>query len=93
MREAVAFRRDVPHAQTLADLAYNTDGSIWLGEWHTHPGSPGRPSRRDLASYRNILADAELAFEVFLAIIVMPGRAHGWRRPRLTGWIVSRADA
>ena len=52
VRQPDAFRRDVRHAQELADLAYRTDGSIWIGEWHTHPGGSPRPSRRDLTSYR-----------------------------------------
>ena len=93
VRHAAAFRRDVLHAQALADLAYRTDGSIWIGEWHTHPNGPPRPSRRDLTSYRRMLSDPELAFHVFLAMIVLPGQDCGWHRPRLTGWVVTTADA
>ena len=92
VRQPVAFRRDVAHAQALADRAYYTDGSIWLGDWHTHPAGPARPSRRDLASYRLLFSDAELAFEVFLAVIVVPGQPQDWHRPRITGWIVSPDD-
>lgn len=92
IRQATLFRRDVAYAQAVADLAYSTDGSIWLGEWHTHPGGPARPSRLDLTSYRRMLGDPELAFTFFLAVIVLPGQADGWHRPRLTGWVVSTAD-
>jgi integrative and conjugative element protein (TIGR02256 family) len=92
VRQAAAFRRDVPHAQALADLVYRTDGSIWIGEWHTHPAGPARPSRRDLTSYRRMLSDPELAFRVFLTVIVIPGEDYGWHRPLLTGWVVTTAD-
>ena len=92
-REANHFRRDVAHAQALADLAYRTDGSIWLGEWHTHPDGLSRPSQLDLTSYRRMLNDPELAFTFFLAVIVLPDRVDRWHRPRLTGWVVSTAVA
>jgi integrative and conjugative element protein (TIGR02256 family) len=92
IREAAFFRRDVAHAQALADLAYRTDGSIWLGEWHTHPDRLSRPSQLDLTSYRQMLNDPALAFTFFLAMIVLPGPSGGWHRPRLTGWVVSTAD-
>ena len=92
VRQEAAFRRDVRHAQALADLAYRTDGSVWIGEWHTHPGGSHRPSRRDLTSYRRMLRDPELAFHVFLTMIVLPSQDCGWRRPRFTGWVVTTAD-
>ena len=90
-RRAEFFRRDVRHAQAVADLAYRTDGSIWIGDWHTHPGGPALPSTTDLASYRSLLADADLDFEVFLTVIVTPDPATGWTRPRLTGWLITTA--
>jgi len=40
----------------------------------------------DLTSYRNILKDQELAFDVFLTALVLPGQADGWHTPDLTGW-------
>jgi len=92
VRRAALFRRDVTHAQALADLTYSTDGSIWLGEWHTHPGTLSEPSRLDLTSYRQVLGDPELAFAFFLAVIVLPGQTKGWRRPCLAGWVVSTAE-
>jgi integrative and conjugative element protein (TIGR02256 family) len=89
VRQAATFRRDVPYAQALADLAYRIDGSIWIGEWHTHHGGPPRPSHRDVTSYRRVLRDPELAFQVFLTVIVVPGPADGWNQPRLADWVVS----
>ncbi len=91
VRRTTIFRRDVQHAQAAADLAFYTDESLWIGEWHTHPEGPARPSSTDLTSYRRLLADAELDFAVFLAVIVTPDRAAGFRRPVLTGWLVTAA--
>jgi integrative and conjugative element protein (TIGR02256 family) len=88
-----SFRRDVSHAQAVADLAYRTDRSIWLGEWHTHPGGPPQPSRRDLASYRRLLRDPELELAVFLTVIVLPDTVIGWQRPRPAGWLVTATHA
>jgi integrative and conjugative element protein (TIGR02256 family) len=93
VRQAAAFRRDVQHAQALADLAYRTDGSVWIGEWHTHPSGPPRPSRRDLTSYRRLLRDPELAFQAFLSMIILPSRDCGLGRPNFVGWVVTTADA
>jgi integrative and conjugative element protein (TIGR02256 family) len=92
VRQISLFRRDVAHAQALADLAYSTDGSIWLGEWHTHPRGLSQPSRLDLTSYQRMLADPELGFTFFLAVIVLPSQAGGWHHPCLNGWVISTAD-
>jgi hypothetical protein len=40
-----------------------------------------------------MLRDPELAFQVFLTVIVLAGRFGGWHRPRLTGWVVTMTDA
>jgi len=92
VRETALFRQDVAHVQAAADLAYRTGGSIWLSEWHAHPASLSRPSQLDLTSYRRMLSDSALAFTFLLAMMVIPGLSGGWRRPRLTGWVVSIAD-
>ena len=92
VRQVAAFRRDVRHAQALADLAYRTDGSVWIGEWHTHPPGSPQPSSRDLTSYRRLLKDPELAFHVFLTMIILPSRDCGWSRPNFVGWVVTTAD-
>ncbi|MEZ0108758.1 integrative and conjugative element protein (TIGR02256 family) [Catenulispora sp. EB89] len=89
VRRADFFRRDVRYAQAMADLAYRTDASIWIGDWHSHPGGPSRPSATDLTSYRALLTDAELGFEVFLTVIVTPDAATGWNHPRLTAWLIT----
>src|SRR4051812_24966041 len=40
VRSADRFLRDLEHARLLADAAYQRDGSVWIGEWHTHPTGP-----------------------------------------------------
>src|SRR5689334_17196890 len=55
------FRRDVAHARVLATDAA-TDGSAWIGEWHTHGVAMPDPSSRDLRTYQKLLDDPELAF-------------------------------
>lgn len=92
VRQAAFFQRYVTHAQTLADVTYSADGSVWLGERHTHPGRLSKPSFLDLASYRQMLHDPELEFTFFLAVIVLSGQADGWHRPCLTGWVVNTAN-
>jgi integrative and conjugative element protein (TIGR02256 family) len=71
------FLRDLTHAQALADGAFASDGSVWVGEWHTHPTSRPIPSARDAATYRQLLNDPELGFHSVIAVIFAP-RADGW---------------
>jgi integrative and conjugative element protein (TIGR02256 family) len=64
------FFRDLEHAQQISDAAWSTDHSQWIGEWHTHLIGSLVPSRTDLSSYRRHLADPELGFVHFIAIVV-----------------------
>ncbi|MGO9762977.1 MAG: Mov34/MPN/PAD-1 family protein [Solirubrobacteraceae bacterium] len=85
------FLRDLQHSRRLAARAWLTDGSDWVGEWHTHPAGGARPSTRDLDTYRRILASTP-AFEVFLSVIITPGtRDDEWRQPQLHLWVVQLA--
>jgi integrative and conjugative element protein (TIGR02256 family) len=86
-RHADFFRRDLAHAQRLADEAYERSCSRWIGEWHTHPRGALAPSWKDLRTYRRFLRDRELQFTSFLSLIVGPG-ADGWERPRMAAWLV-----
>ncbi len=81
------FRRDLEHAQQLADQAFARTTSRWIGEWHTHPHGHLAPSRKDLRTYRGFLRDTELGFDSFVAVIVGPG-AHGWTKPRAAAWLI-----
>lgn len=72
VRTQTFFLRDRAHAQRLADTAFATDGSIWIGEWHTHPSTEPVPSRTDIDTYHNLLADQELHFAVIVSIIIGP---------------------
>jgi integrative and conjugative element protein (TIGR02256 family) len=92
VRRPDLFLRDLAHAQALADAAWQDSHVMWIGEWHTHPKTGAEPSSRDLATYAELLADAELEFEVFVAIIVTPGPGRGWADPMLTAWLVARTQ-
>jgi len=87
VRDARFFLRDLGHAQRLASQAFDKDGSMWIGEWHTHPVEEAVPSDRDLATYQSLLADPELAFTRFLALIVGHCVVDGQLEKVLAGWI------
>jgi integrative and conjugative element protein (TIGR02256 family) len=69
VRTPTYFLRDLAHAQALADQAFMTDASVWVGEWHTHPTGPPAPSTRDTTTYRQLLDDPELGFHSVVALI------------------------
>jgi integrative and conjugative element protein (TIGR02256 family) len=87
-RRADGFLRDLQHAQDLADEAYDRDGSVWVGEWHTHPTGPSTPSTRDVSTYAQLLADQDLLFDRVVSLIITPG-PDGWDLPVLWAWVVT----
>jgi integrative and conjugative element protein (TIGR02256 family) len=89
-RSPTGFRRDVRHAQQLADLAWATDGSYWVGDWHTHPSGRPVPSHTDLGGYRRVLAAGDMP--AFLSIIVCPTDDGAWEQPWLQAWLVSASQ-
>jgi integrative and conjugative element protein (TIGR02256 family) len=88
-RRSNGFTRDLAHAQRLADEAYAHDGSVWVGEWHTHPMGPPTPSSDDMTTYRNLFARDELDFERIVSFIVTPSPAGGWHQPLLWSWLIT----
>lgn len=86
-RTASRFRRDAAHAGLLSSAAYARDRSVWLGDWHTHPTGPSRPSPVDMAAYASVLRDESSGFETFLSVIVLPEAAG----PVLYPWAVTLA--
>jgi integrative and conjugative element protein (TIGR02256 family) len=88
IRRANRFVRDAVHAQRVADAAHAEDGSVWIGEWHTHPAGHIRPSSTDISSYAAILADSSLGFLRFVSVIVIENPEDGWLRPVLAPWLV-----
>lgn len=86
-RRSDFFRRDIEHAQRLADAAFARTTARWIGEWHTHPHGQLAPSRKDMRTYRGFLRDPELAFDSFVAVIVGPGD-NGWRNLRAAAWLI-----
>lgn len=87
VRQSTRFRRDLAHAQQLGDDAFEADGSVWLGEWHTHPMGLTTPSELDHRSYAEMLADPELGFTRFVCFIITSGDA-AWTTPLLWPWVV-----
>lgn len=71
VRRSSRFSRDVTHAQRLADAAAATDGSMWIGEWHTHLVDLPAPSEADLHTYRQLLDDPDTQLSRLLALIVL----------------------
>lgn len=88
-RSPSAFKRDLAHAQALADIAYDRDGSVWIGEWHTHPRGPLEPSDLDRRTYASHLADPTLGFERLLSLIVLPCPEHAWDHVNVAAWVIA----
>ena len=94
VRQPTFFLRDLDHARRLAGEAFARDGSVWIGEWHTHPTAAPVPSDRDLHTYARLLADPDLGFESLVAIIIA-ATDPGWVDPIARAWICypNRAEA
>jgi integrative and conjugative element protein (TIGR02256 family) len=91
IRRATFFQRDRDHSQTLGDRAFEQDRSVWVGEWHTHLAAPAVPSSRDIATYQNLLADPELAFDFFIAII-LADPTNNWTQPQISTWLITPSE-
>jgi integrative and conjugative element protein (TIGR02256 family) len=86
VRGPAFFLCDLHHAQRAAAEAFARDGSLWIGEWHTHPDAAPAPSGLDLATYLGFLHDPELGLDAFIAI-VLTSPAAAWDRPEAHAWI------
>jgi integrative and conjugative element protein (TIGR02256 family) len=86
IRRRTYFRRDLEHARTVAADAAPEDGSVWIGEWHTHSIAMPEPSGRDLRTYEKLLDDPQLGFARILAVIVLAGPGADWHTPALHAW-------
>lgn len=80
------FRRDLAFTQQEAKRLYQADGSQWIGEWHTHIDVPPTPSDVDLRTYVKHIADRNLGFDRFVALII----ATSGPEPRLAAWLLER---
>jgi integrative and conjugative element protein (TIGR02256 family) len=81
-----SFRRDLVFTQHEAVRLYQADRSHWIGEWHTHIDVPATPSELDLHTYAKHIADPDLRFDRFLALII----ATSGSQPLLAAWILER---
>lgn len=93
VREARRFLRDLAYSKALADRAYRRDGSVWIGEWHTHPEGHPEPSDLDLTTYARHIEDPRLGFARFLTVIAVPCTVHGWLEVNLIPWIIDGPTA
>lgn len=88
-QEPTRFLRDLGHARTLAESAWTTDQSQWIGEWHTHPNTEPLPSPIDLDSYARHLEDPDLGFTHFTSVIIGIVDA----QPAVAAWVISPGAA
>ena len=87
------FARDLAHSTMLAERAAEIDGSVWIGEWHTHLVELRMPSPYDLLTYRVLLANREVDFPRLLSLIVLAAEDGGWSLPRVFAWSISASAA
>jgi integrative and conjugative element protein (TIGR02256 family) len=88
-RGADRFLRDLEHAQRLEEDAHRREGSVWVGEWHTHPTGSPIPSPRDSKTYAQLLEDEDLHFDRIVSLIVTADSDRGWDRVILWPWVVT----
>jgi len=90
VRTPTFFLRDLEFTQQLAAKEAEGSGAQWLGEWHTHPTGPPRPSRTDLHTYATLQDQLAGAFSSgLLSLIITPiGESFG-----ITAWSCTSASA
>jgi integrative and conjugative element protein (TIGR02256 family) len=93
VRQPANFARDLAHSTMLAERAAEIDGSVWIGEWHTHLAELPMPSPYDLLTYRLLLQDGEVGFPRLLSLIVLAAEDGGWSAPRVFAWSISASSA
>lgn len=89
VRQPAHFQRDLAHARMLAEQAAKLDGSVWIGEWHTHLLELPIPSMHDLMTYRTLLLDPEIAFPRILSLIILSSEDGRWPSSRIFAWSIS----
>jgi integrative and conjugative element protein (TIGR02256 family) len=89
VRQPANFQRDLEHARVLAEQAAGLDGSVWIGEWHTHLLDLPIPSMHDLMTYRTLLLDREIGFPRLLSLIILSAEDGTWFAPRIFAWSIS----
>ncbi len=89
LHEPMRFERDLDYTHRRALEIYERTRAQWVGEWHTHPRGGLRPSALDMATYLRHLGDLSLAFDRFVAVIVVPAGAE----VRATAWEITTERA
>lgn len=72
-----SFTRRKNPAQRKINYAWNTSGGhvVYLGEWHTHPGSIPTPSTQDKKMIENALQTALMEIEYLYLVIAGDNRS------------------
>lgn len=70
----------------MAEATWQLDGSVWLGEWHTHLKFGPAPSALDLTTYSGHMRDPDLELPCFTALIVIAGPELSWNGVAAYGW-------
>lgn len=79
--------------QPLFDAAWDaTEGAVtFLGDWHTHPGGPATPSKRDGRAMSDLATDPDFGTPLPIIAIIGSGR-WPWSRVRPTVGFFIRID-
>lgn len=85
---------DGRHHRRRFDEAWQGSGGLvtFVGDWHSHPGGPSVPSRRDERAARLVAVDPDFGTpQPILAIVSLP-RLPPRRRPRDVRWFVGDVE-
>jgi [CysO sulfur-carrier protein]-S-L-cysteine hydrolase len=82
-----SFRRNpATHEQELGEFFERTAGEFsrfnYLGEWHSHPSFPIRPSTQDIATMTELVEDGSTIN--FAVLIIVRLRVHFWMEYSVT---------
>ena len=76
--------------RALFDTAWEASAGrvTFLGDWHTHPGGPAIPSKRDLRALAFLAAEADFGTpEPLAAIVDLPRWPWSDRAPEIRVWL------
>ncbi|MCI0356409.1 MAG: Mov34/MPN/PAD-1 family protein [Acidobacteria bacterium] len=89
-----SFTRRKSPAQRKINYAWNTSGGhvVYLGEWHTHPGSRPTPSTQDRKMIENALRTTLMEIEYLYLVIAGDNRSFWVGRQDRSGLSTLKAE-
>lgn len=89
-----SFTRRKNPAQRKINYAWNTSGGyvVYLGEWHTHPGSSPTPSTQDRKMIENTLRTTLMEIEYLYLVIAGDNRSMWVGRQDRSGLSTLKAE-